>query len=68
MEGKQQRIFSVLFYWNFSPVFSSLCKQIMAQRKWEAENIIKTAEKKENEHKDLAIALFISIWLRTSII
>lgn len=48
-------------------MFSSLCKQIMSQRKWEAENI-KAAEEKENEHKDLAIALFINIWLRTSII
>lgn len=49
-------------------MFSSLCNQIMAQRKWEVENMIKTAEEKENKHKDLAIALFISIWLRTSII
>lgn len=34
----------------------------MAQRKCEAENIIKTAEEKEYEYKDLVIALFISIW------
>lgn len=34
----------------------------MAQRKCEAENIIQTAEEKEYEYKNLAIALFISIW------
>lgn len=42
-------------------MFSSLCKQITAQRKCEAENIIKTAEEKEYDYKDLVIALFISI-------
>lgn len=43
-------------------MFSSLCKQIIAQRKCEAENIIKTAEVKEYEYKDPVIAFFIDIW------
>lgn len=34
----------------------------MAQRKCEAENIIKTAEDKEYEYKDPVIAFFIDIW------